>query len=253
MTTQLYAGTFAAELSRLLAEQAAEQHYIKGATVFVLPNREQMGRAAGILALYHLTQQFSPSAIWSFARAPSQVETWHTIAARWPRDFSGETITMVPFDEIRGSKYRALEEKELRAHLPAGALPNKIEINPGDLSQKHAGAEASRLNAAVLSLDFHNVFKFATAGLSPNASPEAIGRSDYDPYEYECHLAFDREGLPLVEDTFKAIPMSRAASAQQQRESVISSAGEIDRDHVVTMTAWYLATQTHAGQAACFE
>ena len=224
--------------------QACKTYDVKGARIYVASSMPAMGCIAGLHTKLHLLANHTKRTRFDFARAPSQVEAWRSLASKWPDAYKLENAMMFPFDEIRGAEYAKLEQSELRAVLPAGVLPNKVEIDAGDCSKEHAEKEAQRLNLAIDEWIGNDVFSMALAGTSPNASPYEILLPEYDPDAWETHLAFDRSGLEMPDTAFKAIPMSTAASNQQANEGVVASGASIKQDWVVTMTAKHLAKNT---------
>jgi hypothetical protein len=229
------------------ATRCAERHEVKGATIFVAPDTAAMGKIAGLLTLTHMRANSHRKTRWDYARAPSQTAAWATMAQHWPRRYKANRVHMFPFDEIRGGEYAKLETTEMRSRIPVrDALPHKTEIIAGDCSRAHAIAEAEKMNRAMLTHCGDDWFSMALAGTSPNAGITEILSPEYSPGGYEVHLAFDRPGLPLVEKPFKAIPMSNAASNQQENEDVVTDSSSINSDWVVTMTAHHLVTSTDA-------
>jgi hypothetical protein len=219
----------------------------QGAPVWVAEDVGLMSRLAALCVVYWITANRGTKVRWDLARAPSQVRAWRELAMLWLEhlgDYKAESVCLVPFDEILGDRYKELERRELRRHLSEGVFPNELDIQAGDCSVSHAAQEAARLNAAIAEWMGSGVFAFAMAGLSQNANPNDVVLPSYDPTQYECHLAFDRPGLPFVQQPFKAIPMSIAGSGQQRREAVVGE--DLVDQQVVTMTAWHLAVNTDA-------
>ncbi|MCB0323242.1 MAG: hypothetical protein KDD69_06690 [Bdellovibrionales bacterium] len=233
-------------LRELLESSSVETREVAWAKIYAADTVEEAGKLAGYFMLHHLLSHWEELILWCFARAPSQVAAWHTIAQWWPNEWRGHNILLAPFDEIRGSQYLKLENDEFRSRLPRGFLPNALLLKPGDCSQKYLEQHVATLNADIKPWVREDVFSIALAGTSPNASLEEIQAPGYDPSKYEFHLAFDRPGLAFQQQAYKAIPMSVPASTQQQREQVVDSADSLASDHVVTMSAWFLGTQTEA-------
>jgi hypothetical protein len=236
------------EFSRLLNQAmddlVVHRESVKGATFLIAPTVETMGELAGLYTLGHWVENRDRRTRMDFARAPSMVAAWHTWAKYWTAKMRPEKALMVPFDEIRGAKYRSLEAKELRAKVSPNTLPPTLDIDPGDGSRGHVESEVERLNLEIVGFTGADVASFALAGTSPNPTVQQLVSHDFEPENYEIHIAFDRPGLPHVKEAFKAIPMSAAASVQQQTEEVVADAGSLEADWVVTMTGHHLAKRT---------
>ncbi len=231
-------------LNGALDDLVVHREEVRGATFLIAPSVPAMGELAGLFTLGHWLENRGRKTRMDFARAPSMVDAWRTWAKHWTPEMRPSSSLMVPFDEIRGGKYRRLEAEMLRSLVPADSLPPTLDIDPGDGSQMQVEAEVERLNTAIADFMGADVAAFALAGTSPNPTVEQLLSNAFEAGDFEIHIAFDRPGLPHVEAPFKAIPMSTAASAQQQREDVVDEASSLEADWVVTMTGHHLATRT---------
>jgi hypothetical protein len=236
MKTSQANSTYLRSVGSLIQACGVASETINGIDVLIAPDRNVMGLIGGRLALWRLAQHADERKTLKLARAPSQLECWETIARQLsPRDLGSDTSLVCFMDEIRGNKYQELWESGFVDKTPPEAQVGAYPIQFGDGSEGHARHEAERLNAILSTWRVPETYCLSIGGTSPTLED---GPS-------ECHIAFHREDIPG--DTigpYMAIPMSDAGSRQQQREGVVESAGSINQDWVVSMTAHTLTQQT---------